>query len=120
MGFFWTSGGMYGAEPILQMCGGAMVWLCVTRRRGPPAHVFVTMAATVLVYLIPAALISVDIAIAYPMDGGFVAWIDEALGATIGAQAMYWCVPSNHSAPLTPPVAGRGSHTSSTAPSIRC
>ena len=53
---------------------------------------FLLLVVTVLIYLVPAALISVDISIAYPVDGGFASWIDEAFGTHVGAQAMYWCV----------------------------
>ena len=42
-------------------------------------------------YLIPSAFISTDIAVAMPLDGGYVAWIDEAFGSIVGAQNMYWC-----------------------------
>ena len=49
-----------------------------------------TMTASVLFYLVPSAIISTDISIALPMDGGYVAWIDEAFGDTVGFQNMYW------------------------------
>ena len=68
-----------GTEPILQL--------------GPPSYVFSVMVGTVFVYLIPSAIISTDISIAMPLSGGYVAWIDEAFGETLGAQNMNWFAP---------------------------
>ena len=53
---------------------------------------FLTLICSVIFYLIPSAIISIDISIAMPLDGGYVAWIDEAFGSVLGAQNMYWCV----------------------------
>eukprot|EP00042_Codosiga_hollandica_P049082 m.562600 g.562600 ORF g.562600 m.562600 type:complete len:526 (+) comp57807_c0_seq3:416-1993(+) len=74
--YFWVSGGMYGVEPLLKMA--------------PPAYVFMTILLMPLVYCIPIALICTDLSIAYPFDGGFVAWIDLALGAVIGGHNAFW------------------------------
>ena len=88
-------------------------------RSGPPLEVFVVLIGTIFVYLIPSALVSTDLAVTYPLDGGYVAWIEDALGGLIGAQNMYWCVMCRAgTASLT--VAGRGSTTSSRPPSTRC
>ena len=50
------------------------------------------LVLSVFFYLIPSAIISTDLAVTYPLDGGYVAWIDEAFGSVLGAQNMYWCV----------------------------
>jgi hypothetical protein len=44
-----------------------------------PVQVFLTLLISVIVYLVPAALISIDFSTAYPLDGGYVQWIDEVL-----------------------------------------
>jgi amino acid transporter len=76
--YFWVSGGMYGVEPLLKMA--------------PPAYVFLTILIAPIIYSIPIALICTDLAVAYPYDGGFVAWVNLALGSKIGAHNMFWFV----------------------------
>ena len=78
-----TAGGMYGCEPLVQLA--------------PAAHVFITLIVTALVYLLPSAIISTDIAIGYPLDGGMVSWIDVAFEhyPIVGAQALYYCWLNN-------------------------
>ena len=56
---------------------------------------FLALLASVLAYLIPSAIVSCDISIAYPMDGGLVSWIDVALGPVVGLQNMYWFWANN-------------------------
>ena len=73
-----VSGGMYGTEAILSMA--------------PPAYVFGALLVCPLLYAIPSTLICVDIATAYPVDGGMASWIDIAYGDWLGAHHMYWCV----------------------------
>ncbi len=80
--YFWVSGGMYGVEPLMRMA--------------PPAYVFLTMLLTPLVYCIPISLICTDLSIAYPFDGGYVAWIDLAFGPVIGAHNMFWSVTCSY------------------------
>lgn len=81
--YFWVSGGMYGVEPLIKLA--------------PPAYVFLTILLTPIVYCIPIALICTDLSIAYPFDGGFVAWIDLALGRTIGAHNTFWSALHHYS-----------------------
>ena len=48
-------GGMYGTEPVLTMA--------------PPAQVFLALLICHLMYAVPAAFMTVDLATAYPLDG---------------------------------------------------
>lgn len=41
-------------------------------------------------YGVPLAMISAEMACAFPYDGGLVAWIEEACGARLGAHNAYW------------------------------
>ena len=61
---------------------------------GPPAVVFLTLVASPIVYAIPAAFLCVDLASAYPFDGGMVSWVDIAYGTFIGGHNMFWFVRS--------------------------
>lgn len=78
LAFFFIDGSMYGSEFMLQL--------------GPPAYVFLVLILSVFLYMIPAAVISIDLSIAFPVDGGYVQWIDEAFQdyPWIGVQNMYW------------------------------
>eukprot|EP00048_Salpingoeca_helianthica_P000768 m.43866 g.43866 ORF g.43866 m.43866 type:complete len:541 (+) comp10840_c0_seq2:235-1857(+) len=74
--FFWASGGIYGNETLLQCA--------------PPATVFLGLFLTPIVYSIPVALMTAELATAMPRDGGLVAWVTEACGTTIGGHNTYW------------------------------
>ena len=53
---------------------------------------FLTLIVTPIVFAIPVCFISVDLASAYPFDGGMVSWVDIAYGELIGGHNMYWFV----------------------------
>ena len=53
---------------------------------------FLTLIVTPIVFAIPVCFISVDLASAYPFDGGMVSWVDIAYGDLIGGHNMYWFV----------------------------
>ena len=80
---------MYGTEAILSMA--------------PPAYVFVTLLVCPLFYAIPSTLICMDIATAYPVDGGMASWIDITYGDYLGAHHMYWCARSGRARAYSPP-----------------
>lgn len=58
LGFFWVSGGCYGNEELFAAA--------------PPLVVFPCLLITPLVYSLPLALITVELAAAMPYDGGLV------------------------------------------------
>eukprot|EP00047_Mylnosiga_fluctuans_P008401 m.7106 g.7106 ORF g.7106 m.7106 type:complete len:548 (+) comp2165_c0_seq2:144-1787(+) len=74
--FFWASGGIYGNEELLTCA--------------PPATVFLGLIITPVIYSVPIALMTAELATALPLDGGLVAWVAEACGPTIGAHNSYW------------------------------
>ncbi len=41
---------------------------------------------------IPSAFVCVDIATAYPLDGGMVSWVDLAFGTAVGSHNLWWFV----------------------------
>ena len=61
---------------------------------GPPATVFFVLIASPVVFALPACFICVDLASAYPFDGGMVSWIDIAFGTVLGAHNMFWFASS--------------------------
>jgi len=81
MGFFWVNGGIYGNEELL----GA----------GPPAVVLACTLLLPLLFSLPVALITAELAIAFPADGGQAVWVEQALGGTIGAHNSYWLWVTN-------------------------
>ena len=56
----------------------------------PPATVFLGLFITPIVYSIPVALMTAELATAMPREGGLVAWVTEACGPTIGGHNTYW------------------------------
>lgn len=74
--FFWASGGIYGNEALLQCA--------------PPAMVFLGLFITPIIYSVPIALMTAELATALPKDGGLVAWVTEACGPTVGGHNTYW------------------------------
>jgi hypothetical protein len=70
--------------------------------------VLLTLVVCPFVFAVPSALITVDLATLYPLDGlaslmvlsvrharsagGMVSWIDIAFGGVIGTHNMYWFV----------------------------
>lgn len=74
--FFWVSGGIYGNEELLSAA--------------PPAYVFGALLAGPFLYSLPVCLMVAETATALPYDGGLVAWVHEACGATLGGHNWYW------------------------------
>ena len=77
-GYFWVSGGMYGTEIMAEY--------------GPPGLVLGLLLLIPLIYVIPNSLIISDLSVAYPLDGGTVAWVEVAFGKTVGGHIAYWYV----------------------------
>jgi len=76
IGFFWVHGGIYGNEAMLMA--------------GPPLHVFIMLGLVPFIYSLPIALIVAELSSAFPEDGGYVVWVQEACGKLIGAHHAYW------------------------------
>eukprot|EP01049_Picozoa_sp_SAG25_P011095 SAG25_NODE_1302_length_3354_cov_27.875576_5_plen_318_part_00 len=74
--FFWVCGGIYGAEEILASA--------------PPAYVFGSMVLTPVFFGLPAALMNAELSTAYPVTGGYVVWVEAALGRTVGMHNSIW------------------------------
>jgi len=66
VGFFWVHGGIYGNEAMLMA--------------GPPLYVFIMLGIVPFVYSLPIALIVAELSSAFPEDGGYVVWVQEACG----------------------------------------
>ncbi len=76
LSFFWVCGGIYGAEEILAAA--------------PPLYVFSAMVFTPLLFGLPAALMNAELSTAFPVTGGYVVWVEHALGKTIGVHNSVW------------------------------
>jgi len=76
LSFFWVCGGIYGAEEILAAA--------------PPAYVFAAMVFTPVLFGLPAALMNAELSTAFPVTGGYVVWVEHALGKTIGVHNSVW------------------------------
>ena len=76
VGFFWVHGGIYGNESMLMA--------------GPPLYVFILLGVVPFVYSLPIALIVAELSTAFPEDGGYVVWVQEACGKNIGSHHAYW------------------------------
>ena len=76
VGFFWVHGGIYGNEAMLMA--------------GPPLYVFIMLGIVPFVYSLPIALIVAELSTAFPEDGGYVVWVQEACGRTVGCHHAYW------------------------------
>jgi hypothetical protein len=87
--FFWASGGIYGNE----VCG-ITISLCSLIQAlltcAPPAYAFLGLLITPIIYSVPIALMTAELATALPRDGGLAAWVTEACGTTIGGHNTYW------------------------------
>eukprot|EP00040_Diaphanoeca_grandis_P016384 m.84521 g.84521 ORF g.84521 m.84521 type:complete len:572 (+) comp25761_c0_seq1:1823-3538(+) len=75
VGFFWTSGGFYGSEIAME---------------GPPLYVLILCLAMPLLYSLPTALISAELATNYPETGGQCVYVTLACGEIIGAHNTWW------------------------------
>ena len=76
LSFFWVCGGIYGAEEILAAA--------------PPAYVFAAMVFTPILFGLPAALMNAELSTAFPVTGGYVVWVEHALGKSIGVHNSVW------------------------------
>ena len=76
VGFFWVHGGIYGNEAMLMA--------------GPPLYVFIMLGIVPFVYSLPIALIVAELSTAFPEDGGYVVWVQEACGKVVGSHHAYW------------------------------
>jgi amino acid transporter len=76
VGFFWVHGGIYGNEAMLMA--------------GPPLYVFIMLGVVPFVYSLPIALIVAELSTAFPEDGGYVVWVQEACGKVVGSHHAYW------------------------------
>jgi len=76
VGFFWVHGGIYGNEAMLMA--------------GPPLYVFIMLGVVPFVYSLPIALIVAELSTAFPEDGGYVVWVQQACGRVVGSHHAYW------------------------------
>ena len=74
--FFLCCGGIYGNEAMLMA--------------GPPLYVFIMLGIVPFLYSLPIALIVAELSTAFPEDGGYVVWVQEACGKRIGSHHAYW------------------------------
>lgn len=75
VGYFWTSGGIFGNEEIMAAA--------------PSGLAFYSLLCGALFFAVPISLVTGELATAMPYDGGLVAWVHEACGPRIGAHNMY-------------------------------
>eukprot|EP00037_Helgoeca_nana_P017669 m.167324 g.167324 ORF g.167324 m.167324 type:complete len:545 (-) comp24095_c0_seq1:93-1727(-) len=75
VGFFWTSGGFYGCEPAMD---------------GPHLYMLALGLAMPLLYSLPTALISAELATNYPETGGQCVYVSLACGPLVGAHNTWW------------------------------
>jgi len=76
VGFFWTTGGIYGTEPAL---GTA-----------PSGYVLIMCLIMPFFYGLPTALVTAELSTHYPETGGQCVFVQEACGPTIGGHNIYW------------------------------
>ena len=76
IGFFWVSGGIYGNEELISAA--------------PPLIVVAFTVLMPLLFSLPSALMTAELATAFPSDGGQVAWVEMAFGASLGGHNAYW------------------------------
>ncbi len=66
LAFFWISGGIYGNEEMMLMAEAR--------------HVLPLLVVMPLLYSFPIMLVTAELATSMPLEGGSVAWIQEACG----------------------------------------
>jgi len=74
--FFNVSGGPYGVEDAVGSLG--------------PGLALLLLLITPLVWSLPVALVMAELATALPEEGGYVVWVQRALGRFWGFQAGWW------------------------------
>lgn len=73
--FFCVSGGPYGLEPLMQSGFGVAMLLLVV---------------TPVVWAIPSALMTAELASMLPREGGYYIWVREGLGPFAGFLCAWW------------------------------
>lgn len=76
IGFFCVSGGVYGCEELISAA--------------PPLVVCVFTLGVALAFALPNALMTAELATAFPADGGAVAWVRVSFGPTLGMHHAVW------------------------------
>jgi len=76
IGFFWVSGGIYGNEELV--------------KAAPPLIALLFTLLIPICFSLPSALVTAELATAFPADGGQVVWVEEAFGAALGGHNAYW------------------------------
>ena len=76
IGLFWVSGGIYGNEELISAA--------------PPLMVIAWTLGCALLFALPNALMTAELATAFPATGGQVVWVESACGSIIGAQNGFW------------------------------
>ncbi|CAA6662867.1 unnamed protein product [Spirodela intermedia] len=74
--FFEVSGGPYGEEPAVQAAG--------------PLLAIIGFLVFPFIWSIPEALVTAELATAYPGNGGYVVWVTEAFGPFPGSMMGNW------------------------------
>lgn len=74
--FFCVSGGPYGLEPVI---GSA----------GPQLGILLILLLPIF-WAIPSALMSAELGTALPEDGGYIAWVERAMGPFAGFLCGWW------------------------------
>ncbi|MQM14375.1 hypothetical protein Taro_047305 [Colocasia esculenta] len=74
--FFDISGGPYGEEPTVQLAG--------------PLLAILGFLVFPFIWSIPEALITAELATAFPGNGGYVVWAAEAFGPFAGSMMGFW------------------------------
>lgn len=76
IGFFCVSGGVYGCEALISAA--------------PPLVVCIFTLGVALAFALPNAVMTAELATAFPADGGAVAWVRASFGPTVGLHHAVW------------------------------
>lgn len=74
--FFTVSGGAYGLEDVVGSSGAGMA--------------LVLIILTPIIWSIPAALMTAELATAMPVEGGYYYWVKQSMGPFWGFQEGWW------------------------------
>src|SRR5688572_30844763 len=74
--FCCVSGGPFGLEPLIKDSGAGMAILLIV--------------LTPLVWALPDALTSCELAPAIPVEGGYIVWVKRAMGPFAGFLNAWW------------------------------
>jgi len=78
IGFFCVSGGVYGSEALVSAA--------------PPLMMCTFTLSVAVFFALPNALMTAEMATAFPADGGAVAWVRAAFGPTLGLHHAVWVI----------------------------